>query len=632
MKENLRKPHLLIVFLLILLLIPVLAAADDWDPDGIEVTALGTLDPHSIPQWKNQLTGPPPVYVPVSGNQYVVKMKKFRQQVLPTPFNKTTVWGYSGKAKDAVTGKALGTVSNSPGPSFVAKRGTPDTVKWVNKITSPEMFAVDPTIHWANPNNMATPTLPFTPFPPGYAQAQSPVALVTHLHGGETMSASDGGPDQWFTNSGIHGPEYRSVKPTSANAALYKYHNGQQAATLWYHDHALGITRLNVMSGLAGFYLLRDPADPIAPLLPKGKFDMPIVIQDRMFYPNGSFYFTDVGNVPDLHPYWNPEFMGDTIMVNGLVWPNMNVARGTYRFRLLDGSNARFYTLNFSNGMPFTQIASDGGYLKSPVTMTSITIAPGERAEILVDFSSLVPGQKVTLLNSANAPFPFGDPVDPATTGQIMQFTATQKAGPAMPTLPADLNPTLTGSFPNLPAPTNTRIMTLFEVMNMTLGEPEGIFLDGKMWDAPVSELPVQGATEEWKIVDITGDTHPIHLHLVQFQLVSRQAINDTPTTTPYYDDWVALNGQPPFMMETVTPLDPTPYLVGSLTPPAPGEQGWKDTIQMNPGEVTTIRIRWAQQDGNPYPFNPTAGPGYVWHCHILDHEDNEMMRPYQVV
>ena len=593
---------------------------------------VNTIDPTTIPQFVNQLTGPPPVYVPNNDGSFTVTMSKLMQQILPPPFPKTEVWGYGGKAKDAVTGNPLGVITNSPGPSFEAKRGKPVQVKWVNKISTPHLFAVDPTIHWANPNNMVMPSPPFNPFPPGYAQAESPVPLVTHLHGGETPSTSDGGPEQWFTQNGIHGPDYSTDKPTSANAAVYTYPNEQRAATLWYHDHALGMTRLNVMSGLAGFYLLRDSKDPIAPLLPNGKYEVPLAIQDRIFNENGSLFFPTEGNVPEVHPYWQPEFFGDTIMVNGLVWPNMNVNRATYRFRLLDGSNARFYTLTFDNGMSFTQIGTDGGYLKSPVTLKTVTLAPGERADILVDFSKLAPGTKVVLKNSAPTPFPDGDPPVTGTTDTIMQFTVKAKTGPGMPVLPALLNPTLVGPFPNLPSPDKTRVLILWELLNQTPGptfeESMGVFLDGKMWDSPISEFPEQGSTEDWKIVDTTGDTHPIHLHLVQFQLVSRQRLN----ISGYLADWLALNGQPPFMNQVVTPLDPTPYLKGSPRPPAPNEMGWKDTIQMNPGEVTIIRARWAQQDGLPYGFDATKGPGYVWHCHIIDHEDNEMMRPYKVV
>jgi FtsP/CotA-like multicopper oxidase with cupredoxin domain len=523
----------------------------------------------------------------------------------------------------------------------------PVRVQWTNDLTGPHLFAVDPTLHWANPNNLVndysgmmpmfncslTLAKTCTPYPPGYAAAQSPVPIVTHLHGAEVIAASDGHPDAWWTNNGLKGTGYHTLNPADTNAATFEYPNTQQPATLWYHDHALGITRINVMSGLAGFYLLRDTNpvnDAVAPLLPKGAYEVPIAIQDRTFKTNGDFWFPEMGLNPAIHPYWMPEFFGDTIMVNGLVWPNMNVTNGTYRFRVLDGSNARFYTLSFSNKMPFTQIGTDGGYLQKAVNLTELTIAPGERADILVDFSKLPVGTKVILTNTAKAPTPRGAPADPQTTGQIMQFTVVASTGtpPApFPALPQQLNPTLTGTtFPTITNPVvKTRWLTLQEVMGAA--GPVEILLDGQKWSAPISENPVGGSTEEWVIVNPTADTHPIHLHLVQFQLVSRQPFQ----VKKFQTNWTALNGMAPLMNPTI-PVDPTPYLQGKPQAPAANEKGWKDTIQMRPGEVTTIRVRFTAQDGSAYTFDPKTAPGYVWHCHIIDHEDNEMMRPYLVM
>jgi FtsP/CotA-like multicopper oxidase with cupredoxin domain len=593
------------------------------------VMAAGPSDPTTIPKYENQLTGPPPVYVSDSPNSYTVKMAQFQQQILPPSMGlMTTTWGYGGHAKDAVTGQDLGVIQNSPGPTFETVKGTPITVKWVNTITSSSLFAVDPTIHWANPNNMATPTYPpaFTPFPPGYAQAQSPVPLVTHVHGLEVQSTSDGGPNAWFTSNGKHGPGYSSLTPTDPNAAIYSYPNIQPPTTLFYHDHALGMTRTNLASGLAGFYLERSTTDAIAPLLPSGKYEMPLAIQDRSFNDDGSLAFPTAGINPQDHPYWSPEFFGDTIMVNGKVWPNMNVDQGQYRFRIVDGSNARFYTLSFNNGVSFTQIGVDGGYLRAPVPLTSLTIAPGERADILVDFSNLSPGTKVNMTNSANAPSPDGDPVDPETTGQIMQFTVMSASGQPPASLPPILNPQLT-TFPSLGTPSTTRIKTLYEVPG-ALG-PLMVTLDGQMWDNPISELPKLGATEQWVIPNLTPDAHPIHIHLVQWQLVSRQPFN----VATYTAAWKALNhGDPPYMNATV-PLSPASYTTGPSTGPDDNEQGWKDTVRMNPGEITVVKARFAPTEGSSsYPFDATKGPGYVWHCHIVDHEDNEMMRPFAVV
>jgi len=424
------------------------------------------------------------------------------------------------------------------------------------------------------------------------------------------------------------------------------------------------------LSGLAGFYILRDPADQVEQNLitaeggPNTVYDMPLVIQDRTFYADGSFFFDTLGINPTIHPYWMPEFFGNTIMVNGKVWPKMNVDQGQYRFRLLDGSNARFYTLSLranNKNLPFDVIGSDGGYLQMAATgITELTIAPGERYDILVDFSGLKAGDTVLLKNTARAPFKGGGggtPADPQTVGQIMQFVVTANPGPAKITLPTILNPTLPGiTFPTLTgaAPdtiVKTRILTLVEVMGP--GGPVEVLLDGQKWANTISEQPELGTTEDWVIVNPTADTHPIHLHLVQFQLISRQPFQ----AGPYLTAWMTNNpvspitGMPPLVGPTVWPgndaaglavLDPylqkTPVLTG------PGvfttEQGWKDTIQVNPGEVTIIRVRFKPIDWNTnplpaplfgYQFDPTTGPGYVWHCHILDHEDNEMMRPYTV-
>jgi spore coat protein A, manganese oxidase len=608
-----------------------------------------TLDPLSIPKFVSQLVVPP-VYTPtlvvdpttgaVVQQDYTVNMVQFSQQILPQGFPTTTVWGYAGLAYDPVTGQQLGYIEHSPSATFDTVRGIPVQVTWVNEITGPSMFAVDPTIMWANPNNMGTVTAPFRPFPPGYALAQSPVPLVPHLHGGEDQSTSDGGPLAWFTASGIHGPDYNTYIPTAANSAVDYYPNTQPATTLWYHDHAMGMTRLNVMSGLAGFYLIRDPNDPIAPLLPSGQYEVPLAIQDRSFNRDGSLWFPSVGDNPDIHPYWQPEFFGNTVMVNGVVWPNMNVQPNEYRFRVLDGSNARFYNLTLTyqiDGqtvlLPFTQIGTEGGYLRNPVTMTSLFIAPGQRADILVDFSNVPTGAKIMMRNTAVAPFPSGDPADPNTVGQIMQFTVSTGTPVHPPRLPHVLN-----DIPVLKPDSPSRTLVLYEIESPSTGNPEMVTLQGQRFSAPVSETPRVGSTEDWIFVDLTMDAHPIHLHLVQFQVISRQALN----VTNYTNDWLALNGTPPFDHPTITlPIDK--YLQGKPMPPMPNENGWKDTVIVYPGAVTIIRVRFAPLTApttglgaptpgiNLYPFDPTVGPGYVWHCHIIDHEDNEMMRPYTV-
>ena len=610
-----------------------------------------TLDPNAIPKYVNQFVIPP-VYVPTYTfdwstkkltQEYKIDMTQFNEQILPTSypngtptgFGSTTVWGYGGEAKDAVTGKYLGYFRNSPAATFETTKGVPVRITWTNKITQPSMFPVDPTLHWANPNNLPMDMT---------ADAQSPVPLVPHVHGAEVQSTSDGGPSQWFTASGIHGADYRTTKPTAANSAVFYYPNQQEASTIWYHDHALGMTRLNVMSGLAGFWEISDPCDSVANRLPEGKYDIPIAIQDRSFNLDGSMWFPSTGNNPDVHPYWNPEFFGNTIMVNGKLWPNLNVDRGQYFFRVLDGSNARFYNISLTvvgtgATVPFTEIMTDGGYLQSAVKMNSLLIAPGERAGILVDFSKLAPGTKVIMNNTAAAPYPTGDPVD-QNTGQIMQFTVGNPKGYQAKVLPTILNPTLKGTYPTLKPTTLNRTLPYFEVVNPANDEPLAIYLNGQTMDGILTETPRVGSTEDWWLINPTMDTHPIHLHLVQFQVVQRIPFN----AAQYEADWIEQNGPLP-VSDNLVPkqLNITKYITGPAEQPAANEHAWKDTIQTPPGYITVIRVRWAPQDAptsgpcapragvNLYPFDPSIGPGYVWHCHIIDHEDNEMMRPYKV-
>jgi spore coat protein A len=584
---------------------------------------------------------------------YKVDMNAFEEQILPpgTPLaagsdGLTPVWGYGGMAKDAITGKSLGYVQNSPGLTFEAIQGLPVQVTWHNNINSAHMFAVDPTIHWANPNNMPMmPSMPWSDFPPGFEGAQSPVTLVTHLHGGEVQSTSDGGPNAWWTASGIHGSDYNTAKPTSSDSAVYYYPNQQLSTTLWYHDHAMGLTRINVMSGLAGFYLLRDVLNPVEWVLPKGKYEIPIAVQDRSFNVDGSMWFPSTG-VTDAHPYWNPEFFGNTIMVNGKIWPNLNVDRGEYRFRLLDGSNARFYNFKFvvkeTNAvLPFRLIGTDGGFIKSAVTLTSLLVAPGERSDVLVDFSGVAVGNHVILTNDAATPYPTGDPVD-ENTAQIMQFSVGSAKGPKATLLPNSLNPTLSTPLPN-PA-NNKRLLPLIEVEDPVTGNPLMVTLNGQSFDGVLTETPKVGSTEDWYFINLTPDTHPMHLHLVQFQLVKRIPFD----ATQYKADWITANkGKSLPFPDNYKPktLDPTSYMntAGTVLPTA-SELAWKDTIQSPTGWITIVRVRFAPQDTpitgksasnpgvNKYPFDPTVGPGYVWHCHIVDHEDNEMMRPYKVV
>ncbi len=289
-------------------------------------------------------------------------------------------------------------------------------------------------------------------------------------------------------------------------------------------------------------------------------------------------------------------------MVNGLVWPKMNVDRGAYRFRILDGSTARFYNLSFSNGMPFTVIGVEGGYLQAPVTATNILIAPGERFDVIADFSAVPAGTNVTLLNSAPGPFPDGDPVDPATTGQIMQFAVGKQNGAKAPKLPAALNPTLAGIFPTLPNATVNRSLVLTEVMGE--GGPLELLLDGQRYDAAISELPQVGTTEEWIIANPTADTHPIHLHLVQFQVVETAG---STTLQAHYDAWLAANSAagngeaPPCSGPTVN-VSVEPYLFGAPNATGGDRDGMEGHGQDEPrrGDVDQGAVRHTERNSLP--------------------------------
>jgi FtsP/CotA-like multicopper oxidase with cupredoxin domain len=555
----------------------------------------------------------------------VVMVQKLQQ--LHSELPPTLIWAYG---PDGATAKM-------PGPTFETIQGTPVTVTWRTRLSQRDPFPVDPTIHWANPNNMPKPAPPFLPFPPGYDEAQFPVPVVPHRHGGEQLAVFDGHPDAWFTFDGKQGKAFATN--------VYVYPNSQEPTTLWYHDHALGVTRLQVNMGLYGMYIERaTPGSPQALIeaqLPSGPYELPIVLQDRMFCFDGQPFFPVDPPNPDIHPYWGPEFFGDTILVNGKIWPYLDVEPRKYRFRILNGSNARFYNLSFGSAI-VTQIGTDGGYLDDGVPLSTVLIAPAERVDVVVDFSSLAVGAQIVVTNDANAPFPDGDPVDPDTTGQVMQLRVVPLAAPDTSTIPSPLRPT---PIPNLlPGVTLRRQLTLNEIASDA--GPIEVLLNDTHWDDPVTELPAVGTTEMWELINTTEDAHPIHVHLVQFQILDRQDFDEEGYAAAYA---AAYGGSTPAFPpgphgppnDYNTPNadgaiggNPAigPFLIGAPTPPSPGEAGWKDTVRAFPGQVTRILVRYARQDGSPYPFDATAEPGYVWHCHILDHEDNEMMRPYKII
>jgi FtsP/CotA-like multicopper oxidase with cupredoxin domain len=455
----------------------------------------------------------------------------------------------------------------------------------------PLAFAIDTGLHGALESDKTQPR------------------VSLHLHGGNTEPQSDGHPEDTFL---------------PAASKTYHYHNDQEAANLWYHDHALGITRLNVMAGLAGFYLLRDDNDtgdgsnPIG--LPSGSYEIPLVIQDRLFDENGNLAYP-AGPLQ----IWSPEFFGDTAVVNGKAFPNLDVQRGLYRFRVINGSNARVYDLYLSNRHTFFQIGGDGGLLDAPVPLGHLVLAPGERADLLIDFSGHPPGSRILLKNNAPVPFPDG-PRNMQRGGlplqDIMQFTVGSAVG-FTGGIPVTIRPT---PIIPLPAPVRVRDLSLVEIMDMESDEPLSALLNNLPFSTTQIETPVVDTVEQWNIINTTGDTHPIHLHLVQFQVLSRQRFRVEAYTRAYYEHLGHASPGP----HPVPSVDP--FRIGRARIPEPNERGWKDTVRANPGEITSILVPFGADAAPGVPFGQSFTGDYVWHCHILEHEDNEMMLPYRVV
>lgn len=709
----------------------------------------------AIPQFVDPLPLLGGDIVLATGTNLTIRMEEFKANVMPTgfvpvptpanpapaPYAGTWVWGYQtdGLPTPVAPNGALATYIN---PVVLAYRHTPTKITWVNNLPNTSLTETpwatwtDRTLHWADPLNEGHQMTNYV----------GPVPAVAHLHGGEVPPQLDGGPDAWFTPDGIHGHAYWAGPGNGGNTSVYNYPNTQEAAPIWFHDHALGITRINVYAGIAGAYLLLDEANswPIDPTR-----IVPIVIQDRMFDTNGQLYFPagpPFSPNPMDHPFWVPEFEGDVICVNGKVWPFLTVSNKRYAFWFLNGSNARTYNMFLTDpvsknfGPSIWVIGTDGGLLDTPVKLdpalavnNSLTMMPGERYLAIIDFAGYEAGVigpngaaysgNWLLKNNAKTPFPAGVAPTGTTTGRVMQFVVNPAS-----TLPDEAyNPALGGNLrqpmvrlanpatgtPGAGVTVNkTRQLTLNEVMGMAgplealvnnskwnglsvhkdLGTVNGVTFDmhGVRSDfKPVanvanpmdphdytyySELPQEGETELWEIVNLTADAHPIHTHLVQFQLMNRQNFNVNkysgaynalfpastvidPMTGLPYPGGVFIGGYgPPLPVGGSDPrsngkLGGNPdigamkgknllYLQGPATPPLPQEAGWKDTVIMYPGQVTRILVRWAPTDlpantlaANAYfPFDPNGGHGYVWHCHIIDHEDNEMMRPDEVM
>jgi len=399
------------------------------EPPMLETEEPGVirLNPEDIPKYVEPLVIPP-VMQPVSRGlvtEYAIAVRQFQQQVLPTGFPMTTVWGY-GKLGDPLPGEGQPSSFNYPAFTIETRTNEKVRITWVNQLVDdpdsaephflPHFLPVDPMLHWANPAQAEMhDTMPYL----------GPVPIVAHVHGAHVASHSDGGPDAWYLPAAsdipagylLQGETYESQGAAPAGGAVYEYTNDQRATTLWYHDHAMGITRLNVYAGMAGFWLIRDEVEDALNLpgpAPKAEdapetryYEIPIVIQDRMFKMDGSLFYPDTREYFDGYtgPYmpetdvpgiWNPEVFGDAMVVNGRTWPYLEVEPRLYRFRFLNGSNARFLVLRFDQPLSFNLIGTEGGLVPdAPIVMDQLLMSPAERMDVIVDFSGFKPGDKI---------------------------------------------------------------------------------------------------------------------------------------------------------------------------------------------------------------------------------------------
>jgi spore coat protein A len=488
------------------------------------------VDPLPIlPLAKSSGTRPSPENAAARIPFYRVAMRE-TQVKLHRDLPPTTVWTYGGLF---------------PGPVFDTRSGEGLLVEWANELPSRHFLPIDHTLHGA--------------------EADKPeVRAVVHLHGGKTPPESDGYPEDWFV-------------PGKSGTCFYP--NRQDAAMLFYHDHAMGINRLNIYAGLQGLFIVRDAVEESLQL-PSGKYEVPLLVFDRMLRADGSLEYPTSG---DPKAPWVPEVFGDAMLVNGKLAPYLEVEPRPYRFRILNGANGRFFRLSFGNLLEFHQIGSDQGLLAAPLPLKRLLLAPAERGDLVFDFSAHA-GQEIVLKS---------DSFD------LLQFRVAAAKAPETSPVPASTLPSTLRPLARTPETqaVKTRRLTLDENMDL-VQQSMGMLLNKTPWHMPVTEKPVLDTTEIWELVNLTEDTHPIHLHLVRFQILDRRKFDV-------------------FDYRTKGALR---YLAPPM-PPSPSEAGWKDTVRADSGVITRIIVR----------FEGYAGR-YVWHCHLLEHEDNEMMRPFEVV
>jgi spore coat protein A len=483
------------------------------------------LDPNALEKFVDPL--PIPLVAKSAGkpNHYRLEMSEIAMKVhrdLPA----TRMWGYNGI---------------SPGPVIEARRGRAISIEWANRLPKHHFLPIDHNLH-------------------GAEKDKPEVRAVVHVHGAKTRPEDDGYPEDWYV---------------PGKSTTYRYPNEQEPATLWYHDHTMGINRLNIYAGLFGFFLIRDAFED-ALNLPKGRYEIPLALYDRSLRRDGSLDYPTSG-MPDMP--WVPEAFGEAMLVNGKLFPYLDVEPRRYRFRLLNASNGRFFHLSLSNGQKFAQIGTDQGLMAKPVALDSFVIAPGERFDLIVDFNSHS-GERIILKSDAFS---------------IMEFrvsNATDLRDPS--SLPASLRAVEATSEATA---VETRRIPLLEFKSPN-GDSMTMLLGGMHWNMPITEKPVIDTVEIWELINTTEDSHPIHLHLVRFQILDRRSFDE-----PLY-----------YATRRIR-------YTGPVVPPEPFEAGWKDTVRAHSKMITRIIVRFEGYVGR-----------YVWHCHLLEHEDNEMMRPFEVL
>ncbi|XP_057995041.1 multicopper oxidase LPR1 homolog 1-like [Hevea brasiliensis] len=510
---------------------------------------------------------------------YQIKWKFHRD------FPATTVFAYGTSAATATV----------PGPTIEAIKGVPTSVTWQNFLPQSHILPWDPTVPTAIPKHGGVPT-------------------VVHLHGGVHPPTSDGHALAWFTAG------FRETGPTWSQPT-YTYPNVQHSGNLWYHDHAVGLTRVNLLAGLIAAYVIRDPYLDAKLNLPMGpEFDRHLMIVDRSFYKDGSLYMNYTGINPTIHPQWQPEYFGDAVIVNGKAWPYLDVKRRKYRFRIINAANARYFRFSLSNGLSFIQVGSDASYLPYPISTPTILLAPSEIADVIIDFSKASAKESV-LTNDAPYPYPTGNSVDELNS-KIMKFIINPKSPttPDTSRVPPNLVEYQTASTAGAAV---TRYIVMYEYQSQT-GAPTHLYINGKRFEDPVTETPKSGSTEVWEVINLTGDNHPLHVHLGTIQAIKAQELVDLSTFSACMsvkNDAIACNV--------------SKHATGKVINTPENEKTWKNTVKIEPGYQTTVVVKFNLVDNDKakaYPFDASEEPGYVYHCHILDHEDNAMIRPLKLL